>query len=74
MPLRQNPDVVASSASRFTKIFRLNLPCYQSLAAFVPRLGTHPYATFELDKKLALVASLLVLQLAGQQALLFRWY
>jgi hypothetical protein len=46
-----------SPADPLTKIFGLNLPCYHSLAVFLPRLGTHPRAIFESDKELALVAS-----------------
>ena len=57
-----------------TEIFHLNLPCYQSLAAHIPRLDAFLHATFELDKKLALAASFRVLHLPGQEALLFRWY
>jgi hypothetical protein len=57
-----------------TKSSRLNLACFHLLAVFLRQLRTYPHATFELDKKPALVASSRVLQLAGQQALLFRWY
>ena len=34
-----------------TEIFQLNLPCFHSLAVFLLRLGTHPYAIFESGKK-----------------------
>src|ERR1017187_2878750 len=56
-----------------TKILRLNLPCYHPLAVFLPRLGTHLHATFESGKELRSSQSS-GSKLAGQQALLFRWY
>jgi hypothetical protein len=36
----------------FTKIFGLNLPCFHSLAVFLPLLGTPLHATFESGKEL----------------------
>jgi hypothetical protein len=51
-------EIRKTGALRFgSKIFRLNLACYQPLAISLPRLGAHPHATFESDKELALVAS-----------------
>src|ERR1017187_6899514 len=56
----------------FTKILCLNLPCYHPLAVFLPRLGTHLHATFESGNELRSSQSS-ESELAGQQALLFRW-
>jgi hypothetical protein len=56
-----------------TKIFGLNLPCFHPLAVFLSRLGIPPHATFESGKELR-SPQVSESQLAGQQALLFRWY
>src|ERR1017187_124534 len=40
-----------------SKIFELNLPCFQPLPPLACPLRTCPHAIFELDKELALVAS-----------------
>jgi hypothetical protein len=70
----QTPDRISLVRLVFlgSNFFQLNLPCYHSLAVFLPQPGTHPHATFESGKKLRSPQSSSS-QLAGQQALLFRW-
>jgi hypothetical protein len=59
--------------SLVTKILQLNSPCFQSLAVFLPRLGTPLHATFESGKELRSSQSS-ESKLPAQEALLFRWY
>jgi hypothetical protein len=68
--MAENNSVTRAAFS--SKNFYLNLPCFHSLAVFLPRLGTRPHATFESGKKLRSAQSS-ESELAGQQALLFRW-
>src|ERR1017187_7519959 len=72
-PTQSVRRAAAALAFLSSNFFHLNLPCIQSLAVFLPRLGTHLHATFESGKELRSSQSS-ESELAGQQALLFRWY